>query len=289
MSEETIAEADADHNGDLPAPLSRPVREIPMGSITVPAERKRQQHRSALDQLKADILQLGLLHSIGIKPNSDGAGETFILIYGASRLTAKLELLNAGALADSTIAATIFPMDTPDWQCELLEISENLNRQELSSAERDAHTLLYAALLKAHGDVAPVNRSEAETSRVSGGHSAHDRTARKPTVVEKVADDLGVDKQTVHGRAARAAKSVGAKVSLENTDPETLIKVGKEAAAVAQRSKGGAAPDVKVAKVLLKMQKAGVLVGDIQGGVENWWREIHPNGQVVFTESESAA
>ena len=69
---------------------------------------------------------------IGLKPNTDCAKPT-------RRMTSLL--------------AAIYSEDMPDWACELNEVAENLHRKELIPKERDAHTVLYAALLKKHGSV----------------------------------------------------------------------------------------------------------------------------------------
>jgi hypothetical protein len=172
----------------------------------------------------------------------------------------------------------------PDWRCELAEIAENLCRRELSVQERDAHTTIYTGLVKEHFDVADANsRHGSATRRDDACISSDDGDATKATAREKVAQDLGIDKTTVDKRVKRTARSVGRTASVEKTDAATLTEIGH--AALKRASAGRkTAPDSKVTQTLVKLQKGGVLVGDIVGGVQAWWCEIHPDGEVIFSE-----
>jgi hypothetical protein len=259
------------------------IREVLLVKIVV-GERRRQHDRAAIDQLKQDIERQGLLQPIGVRANGDSQDGTFTLLYGFGRFTAVLALFNEGKLPAS-ILASIYPASMPDWRGELAEVAENLVRAELTPEERDAHTTIYAGLIKKYGDVVAVDKSANAMSRDAGGVSAHDGNGRKPTTREKVATDLNIDKTAVDKRVKRAARSVGKEVTVEKTDADTMIETGKEALKHASTSRA-ASPDVKITKILLKAeQQPGVTVGDVQTAIINWWCERHPGGNVTFCTS----
>jgi hypothetical protein len=210
-------------------------RSIVIDGIVV-GERKRALDPATIEQLVQSFQQLGQLQPIGVK--SQGSGQPYRLIYGHHRLAAKRQLREIDPSHD-TIAAVIYPEDMPSWACELNEVAENLCRKELSPKEKDAHTAIYAGLLKKHGDV--VEHKPGPKPKVDPNGSG------QLTVTQKVAADLGISDDTVANRirnAAKLAESEG--VTTEKSTPEKmsgedLEKVGRAALKVAERAKAGKA------------------------------------------------
>jgi hypothetical protein len=208
---------------------------IALSQITVGA-RKRPLDPSTVERLKADILAQGLLQPIGVRATTGKRGGPYQLIYGHHRYTAFCQL---GDKYDG-IPAVIFPPDTPDWQIELAEITENFVRRELTPNERDEHTLRAAVIYKRNKLVITADEKKAENgasggrgnvggkSTVTVGHSA----LSKQTVTEKLSNDLGINKKTAHRRVAKAAKGAGMSgVTLEKATADELEKLADHVAA----------------------------------------------------------
>jgi hypothetical protein len=102
-------------------------------------DRLRKPDMAVISALAADMDEHGLLQRIGLRERKDGQ---FDLIWGRNRFEA------AAKLNWSAIEAKAYPADTPDHLLKTLEIVENLRRQELTTEERQAQTLLLAVAIK---------------------------------------------------------------------------------------------------------------------------------------------
>jgi hypothetical protein len=123
----------------------------------------------------------------------------------------------------------------PDWGCKLAEIAENLARVDLSQREKEAQMLLYGSILKRHGLVgdAEIERkkkvSEAGNQyrrgpKVLSSHSENQAPA-KPTVSQKVSQDLGISTATFHRQVERGiavAQQAGLVIPPDEQTPETM-------------------------------------------------------------------
>jgi len=283
---------------------------ISMPHVIVEGERLRAIDRDTVDRLKEDILRQGLLQPIGVKATKGARGGPYRLMYGLTRFTAMQEL-HAEGKAGFNIPAIVFPEHLPDWRVKLAEISENLIRKELSAPERDAHTTMYAGIIKKHGDVAKTKGGRPVKESVNAVHTL-------PTVTNKVAADLGVTREAVTHRVARTVKAAGLNgVTIDRSDGDTLIKAGEIALAkvpdtLAARKKKADEAHAKGAarNAHTQAQKKGeaVTIGDVtaepidtapllavldqweaehgiglvQSAIQAWWRKRHPPGRVVF-------
>lgn len=222
--------------------------------------RKRPLNDAVVQTLVEDIKKQGLLQPIGVRASKGNRGGPFTLIYGQHRLEAYRKIFETDPRADS-IPAIVYPSDTPDWQIEIAEISENLCRKELTTEERDSHTLLLAAALKRYGLVAPSDQKKVEAGKAGGvasgkarglarstgtsGPSASTKAAisvdpvgSKPTVAQALSDKLGVDKKTVQRRFNRAAEAAGATdATLETATADQLDDIAQKATKATKESK----------------------------------------------------
>jgi ParB family chromosome partitioning protein len=98
--------------------------EVPVDEINI-GERLRDVCEAAAEQYALSISQSGLLHPVIVRPSEHGG---FDLVAGAHRLRAH-ELLDL-----ETIRAEI--RDLTDDEAEIVEIEENLFRNDLTCAER---------------------------------------------------------------------------------------------------------------------------------------------------------
>jgi hypothetical protein len=227
---------------------SETARDIPLSAIVV-GERQRAIDPATVAQLAEDISRQGLLCPIGLRAQADPA--RFDLIYGAHRVEA-VRSIDPGA----SIAALIWPAETPDWQVKMTEIAENLLRKDLTQSEREAQTVAYVGLLKEGGLVVRAGESRARGRWGAKNNKEDDLPlhSSKPTVREKAAKDLGVSVQTIghHTKAAvKKARAAGVEVpagerTAETMTPPTAAKVAAAAARAPSPRQGpkpkGAAP-----------------------------------------------
>jgi hypothetical protein len=244
------------------------ITSIMVNAITVGEERKRAVSIDKVASIRESIRELGLLQPIGVRRR--GPGKPFLLIYGYHRFLAKQQLMEDDPTQD-VIAAAIYPEDMPDWACELNELAENLHRSELTPKERDAHTALYAGLLKEHGSVvdgdAARSKSEARTKgRCDPNGSGH----IPPTVTRKVATDLGINDDTVRYRIRNAAKQAArsgvavTKPTPEAMSGEELVKVGRAALQAAESDKAEAARTGKPPRHVNPQQPVGETIATVR-------------------------
>lgn len=220
------------------------VRSIMVDNIIVNEDRKRTIDPEKVEQIRESIREVGLLQPIGVKDQK--SGQPFLLIYGHHRLLAKRQLMENDPTQD-TIGACIYPEDMPDWACELNEVTENLCRKELTPKERDAHTAIYAGLLKLHGNVVERREAQAQSQTQTKGAKAKSLGHSPSTVTRKVAADLGISKEAVRNRIKHAStQAARSGISVDKTTPEAmsgdqLMKVGRAALKAAEDDKVEAA------------------------------------------------
>lgn len=104
------------------------IQTIQIDAIQV-GERRRPVDPYIVDDLTRSIGQQGLLQNIGVIQE---APDQYRLVFGAHRLEAVKELEWA------EIPALVFPEGTSDEECLLVELQENMARNELTGAERKA-------------------------------------------------------------------------------------------------------------------------------------------------------
>ena len=102
-------------------------------------DRMRKPDVTVINGLADDMRDHGLLQRIGLRARFDGR---FDLVWGRNRFEA------AAKLGWTMIDAKVYPPNTPDELLKVLEIVENLRRQELTADERQSQTLLLAAAIK---------------------------------------------------------------------------------------------------------------------------------------------
>lgn len=147
--------------------------------IVVDVHQRRPLNEQAVKELAASIENDGLLHPITVRPDGNGK---YRLVAGHHRLEAVFMILNR-----PTIAATILSLN--DNEAEIIEIEENLRRNELTIEQRSEAIRRFAELQKLrHGD------------------ALSDKGGRGRVGLSKlVAQQLGVSKKKVE-RALRGGK-----------------------------------------------------------------------------------
>ena len=180
-------------NGGLGGEYAYRMSGVPINLITSGVARKRPLNKEGINALKQNILDVGqVLQHIGLRATRGLDGGPYELVYGAHRVQAIKELFEEGKRKGNTVPAIIYTSDTPEWFIEMAEVSENLMRKELTAAERAAHTLLYAGLLKQSGKYATANEKKAENGAKGNAAQGKGRTvtsgdsASKKTVVDAV-------------------------------------------------------------------------------------------------------
>lgn len=164
--------------------MSEPTtRHILVAQVQIPTQRHRAV---ALDdgvrQLARDISNNGLIHPIAVRESSDG----FALIAGHRRLLATAQVLGL-----DTIEARVYPALSDPTRAaledEIVEISENLWRQNLTPLEEADHLSRYMALVEELGLRARAGRSEGVTMAEVGERlGVSERTARDRVAVAKI-------------------------------------------------------------------------------------------------------
>jgi ParB-like chromosome segregation protein Spo0J len=166
-------------------------------------DRMRKPDLTVIAALAADMADHGQLQRIGLCERTDGR---YDLIWGRNRIEA------AGALTWPTIDARVYPPDTPDRLLKVLEIVENLRRQELTPDERQAQTLELAAAIKER-DAETRGGTDFMAPTTGRGHKG---------VYQKVAELQGVDHSSVRHQVEKASEAIGEPVDLRSDTPEEL-------------------------------------------------------------------
>lgn len=171
---------------------------IPVSKIFVPERLRAVEEDHAL-AIQASILEHGLLNPITVRstPNQDKGAKPYTLVAGAHRLRA-IELNDA----NDTIEAMVVEADGAEAQ--LIEIEENVFRNDLSSLDRavfiqtyrDVWEQKYGKIQRGNPQFSnSVNLTELLSDEAARGFSAH------------VAARLGLSKASVE-RSDRIAKNL---------------------------------------------------------------------------------
>lgn len=167
-------------------------KSIPLDKIHVPERLRAVEEDHAL-AIQASIVEHGLINPITVRhvPNQAKGKKPYVLIAGAHRLRA-VELND-----ESEIEALIVKADADEAQ--LLEITENLFRNELSALDRAMFVMSYReAWERKYGKIAPGNRvniTQLIADEAQAGFSKH------------VAERLGCSIETIK-LAQRIGKSL---------------------------------------------------------------------------------
>ena len=116
---------------------------IPLDAISVPPTRKRPADPAIVQDIARSIARDGLLQPIGVTPSHDGPADQkrWTLVYGLHRVQA-VQLLGW-----SLIAATILPDKLPEATYRLMELQENVARNDLTGSERKSFAAEIGELL----------------------------------------------------------------------------------------------------------------------------------------------
>jgi hypothetical protein len=136
-------------------------------AIQIPDDRERALNSTKLADIKASLAVGGLLHPIGVKETKSSVPKEFRLLYGLHRClgwrelhdeaVAKLEKLESDdkkvvKAAEQEVArwqripAIVYPATVSDELCRFFEITENLQRADLTASERKRLAADYAEL-----------------------------------------------------------------------------------------------------------------------------------------------
>lgn len=181
---------------------------------------------------------LSWLSSFG---NPGDGKKLYQVIYGVRRVMA-CQLLLRTAIADSNdpehdsevfrfseMHALRFPKDMPDQLIKILEIRENLDREELTPKERAIHTTRLGAYVK---DMSYLKKSDNSGVRKPEG--------RPRGIVQQVASEVGIDQAAIRNRINTVGELAGVKLDLEKDSAETLHAAAaklNEAAAADKKAK----------------------------------------------------
>lgn len=126
--------------------MSTEYKQVPLGEIVVP-DRLRKVNDDQVMAIQASIDAHGLLNPITVRATPAAKGGKFTLVAGAHRLRAM------ALLKEDTISALV--VDADKEEAILIEVEENLFRNELSALERAIVVQSYRDVFeKKHGKIA---------------------------------------------------------------------------------------------------------------------------------------
>jgi ParB/RepB/Spo0J family partition protein len=217
-----------------------------------PAERLRAPDLgdAVLKDLADSIERQGLMQPIGVKR----FGLRYNLIWGFRRAHAYAAHRDR---LGPTIEAVVYPEDLPDQWAAILEVDENLKRQDLTPDERAEHTLRLAAEIKSLEE--KVEPGKPDKSDFTSGQTVKP----KPTtgrghkgIIQKTAEHLRVDQAAVRKRAQKVADTIGEPVDLQADSPAELTRKAEKFRATPKPGRGPAKatafqpqPDSRAARI----------------------------------------
>jgi ParB/RepB/Spo0J family partition protein len=277
------------------------VRDIYPDIIEV-GDRQRSLNPEKVRELARSMQEHGQKQPIGVRRK--GKLESgYTLIYGLHRLEA-IKLLVKEGDEHAHIWAVVYDVNYPEALMQMDEIIENLHRNDLTTAEKAAHQMAYAGLLKKAGKVQAADKKHTGRLKLGKANIIEPRGAvqlsenGQPTITEKVAADTGIDKDTVHRRhntgqvlAARAGVTVP---SLEKATADELIEGGKAALKAAQEKKDKAKesgkPEQKVDPIKplkLTVKHADLDVLDLPASFVSWCQRRLTDGSLTIQVLEA--
>ena len=209
---------------------------IAIASISVPDRLRAIEEDHAL-AIQASIVEHGLINPITVRhvPNQAKGKTPYVLVAGAHRLRA-VELLD-----ETEIEAMVIKADAEEAQ--LLEITENLFRNELSALDRAMFVMRYREIWeRKHGKIDPkggrpknsLNLTELIADEAARGFSIHvaERLGLSVSAIERatrIAQKLRPElRQSLRGTAAADNQSLLLK--LAKIEPARQRKIARAAA-----------------------------------------------------------
>lgn len=171
-------------------------KEISIADIHIP-ERARDIDQSHALVISASIQEVGQLQPIVVRKTPNGK-KKFTLVIGGHRLKAK------EIIGDETIEAKIVNADNDD--AALVEVSENIFRNDLTILDRAKHVEIYRALWeKKYGQINPKGGRPKNMDKLSVLDICEDELKRGFSQV--CAEELGLSPKSVQ-RANRIAQNL---------------------------------------------------------------------------------
>ena len=236
------------------------------------AERERNADLTpeGLADLRDLIERRGLDHPIAVRR----MGLRARLIAGRRRLGDQLAKERLG----NEIPAAVYPEDLPAVWMKIIEIEENLQREDLTYEEKTAHAISLAAALK---DI------EQEQSLSGTDFTGQTEDKPKPTtgrghkgITQKVAETVGIDQSGVRKRVKKAAETIGEPIDLEADSSAELARKASEVRArseawaaerAAQRKTARTSETPKLEPKLTPSEAASPWAADIRATHQAFW------------------
>jgi ParB/RepB/Spo0J family partition protein len=194
-------------------------RDIEIAKIAIPKGRMRGMRFDVVKRIAESLKDSGLLQPIIVRD----VGDSFHLVAGRHRLDA------AKLLKWHTITARIMPDGVDSNEARLVEIDENLQRCELTPAERAAHIAERKRIYEErHGSAKAIGAKASNAAQGKGGATANLADA---SFTEDTAKKTGQSTRKVR-RDARRGEEIGAD-ALSKVVGTSLDK-GEELDALAQ-------------------------------------------------------
>jgi ParB/RepB/Spo0J family partition protein len=172
------------------------VKTIALTGIREPVERARHLRTEVIDQIAESFRQVGQLQPIIVQPNSD-RDVGYMLIAGLHRLRA------ARVLKWGYIKCHVY-MGLAAFEAEEIELRENLDRGDLSTAEADMHMARLIEIRKEQYKLKagnPHGKAKANSSQIERNYKKESNTAKV------VAKETGRSAASV-GRSGTRVKKV---------------------------------------------------------------------------------
>jgi len=209
---------------------NREVRPIGLDRIDV-LDSARPVDQKTVDDLYESIHRNGLLQPIGVRRNPDKPGYV-TLIWGRHRYEAfqkgyRLNYPREGHWV--TIPAVFYTESLTPNDAEMLTLLENLQRHELSAAEKDSHRARIAVLLKVEGVTHDKTVSE---QRAIAGQASRGGQGKAPNRLNSKGDNGGTSRPAVSGKPSTAqevANRTGVTPHQANTSVRNVLDRARKA------------------------------------------------------------
>lgn len=248
-------------------------------AVDIPENRFRDIDPNGIKDLANSISQVGLLEPVGIKLKTGGA-KMYEVIYGARRVMA-CQLLMRTAIANSSnpshdpevsrfseMHALRFPKDIPDHLIKILEIRENLDRQDLTSKERAIHTTKMVAYIK--------DLKDSYHSKCDNSDAPKNGRGRPVGIVQEAASEIGISPSGVRKRGDIVSELAGVSLDLEADSSETLHAAADAASKVVSAEKTKERSKGKSISAHLHPHSADGLI--------NWFDKRRENGEMTMED-----
>jgi len=150
---------------------------------------RRAIDNNKVKELAESIKQVGLLHPVTVRFDDSKGKEAYVLVAGAHRLEA-LKMIGKNSVEVKVIMKDYL-------QTELIEIDENLIRNELHYSERSD---LLARKKEIYEEIYPETKAGIAGGKASGearGTNAEIAVVKTPSFVEDTASKTGLSKRTI--------------------------------------------------------------------------------------------